>query len=149
MTKTINLSENGSIIIRKTKLNDIPTVMELLRDADFLTPNNLYDTPEYFKNSVKNGIFFVAEAEKQVIGMIHGEKLINNGAVIWYFVVNQNLRGQGIGKMLLSEFEESCRKRHVKWIFGSSDINKQTMNFYKNMGYTLSEKYIEFSKTIV
>lgn len=136
------------IHIRKTKISDIPVIMNLLKKTDFLTQDSLYDTPEYFKNSIKQGIFFVAESDDNVIGMIHGERLMCDGAVIWYFVVDENLRSLGIGKMLLNKFQEYCKKHGIKWMFGSADINKRTKAFYAKNGYHFSGKYIEFTKNL-
>ncbi len=138
-----------SIKIRKAKLSDIPVVMDLLRKTDFLTENSLYDTPEYFERSVSEGIFFVAEMKNVgVIGLIHGEKLMCDGSVIWYFVVDEQYRSQGIGKILISAFENECKNQNIKWIFGSSDINKKTMGFYKKNKYSFAGKYIEFTKNL-
>jgi len=138
-----------NITFRKAKASDIPVVMRLLGEADFLTIGSLYDTPDYFKQSVKNGIFFVAASpEDGVIGLIHGERLMGEGAVIWYFVVDKGHRNQGIGKMLLERFENFCKKAGIKWIFGAADMNKKTVAFYKGNGYSFSGEYIEFTKNI-
>lgn len=137
------------IIIRKAKPSDIPDVIRLLDEAGFLTDGALYDTPDYFKKSIKSGIFFVAKHSGQgVVGLIHGESLICNGAVIWYFVVDQKIRNKGIGTLLLNTFESHCTKNNIKWIFGDSDINKKTISFYKKNKYSLSDKYIEFTKNL-
>lgn len=137
------------IIIRKAKMSDIPIVMQLLEQTDLLTNGALYNTPDYFKVSVKHGIFFIADRPgKGIVGLIHGEKLMGEGAVIWYFTVDKKHRGKGIGKMLLARFEHYCQAKKIQWIFGSSDIDRKTMAFYKKNDYSLSGKYIEFTKNL-
>lgn len=140
---------HDDITIRKTAILDIPVIMELLKEVDFLADDALYDTPGYFSTSVEQGIFFVAETrEHNVVGLIHGERLMCDGAVIWYFVVEEQYRGNGIGKMLLTKFEEHCINNKIRWIFGTSDINDKTMNFYKSNKYKFEGKYIEFTKSL-
>ena len=136
------------IIIRKAQVSDIPGVMKLLKTTDFIDQETSYNNPKYFRRSVEEGIFFVAEFGNKIVGMIHGELLICNGAVIWYFAVSENLRGQGIGKQLLEAFETGCKSKGTKWIFGSGDIKWKTMNFYKKNGYEFGDTYIEFMKDI-
>ncbi|MDR1337591.1 MAG: GNAT family N-acetyltransferase [Rickettsiales bacterium] len=134
--------------IRKAKTSDITAVMELLKTTDFIDQETSYNNPEYFEYSVDSGIFFVAESNNEVIGMIHGEILISNGAVIWYFVVKENMRSGGIGKQLLAAFEQDSKTKGAKWMFGSGDINWRTMNFYKTNGYEFGDTYIEFTKEL-
>lgn len=136
------------INIRKAKLSDIPIVMNLLKTTDFINQITSYNNSGYFEKSVDDGIFFVAESESNIIGMIMGELLICDGCVIWYFVVDENLRSQGIGKRLLNAFEKDSAAKGAKWIFGSGDIKWKTMNFYKKNGFEFGDTYIEFMKDI-
>ena len=134
---------------RPARDSDIPVIMTLLDDAGFLTPGARYDTPEYFIQSVTDGIFFVAtDSHDHVIGMIHGERLMCNGAVLWYFVVHPDFRGRGVGDMLIIRFQDFCRANQITWIFGSSDINPRTQKFYTKHGFDLSTEYIEFTKNL-
>lgn len=86
--------------------------------------------------------------DTEIVGFIYGEKLMWNGAVIWYFVVDGKYRDFSIGSALINHFEEYCKRYNIKWIFGASDINKKTLNFYKRHEYVLSEKHIEFTKNL-
>ncbi len=136
------------ITIRPAKEKDIPQVMRLLRTTDFIDQKTQYNSDEYFIKSCDDGVFFVAECDEKIIGMIHGEMLMCNGCVIWYFVVDENLRGRGIGRQLFNAFETECKSRGASWLFGSGDINWNTMNFYKRNNCKFGDAYIEFCKDI-
>ncbi|MDR2901814.1 MAG: GNAT family N-acetyltransferase [Lactobacillales bacterium] len=136
------------IITRKAKMSDIPEVMKLLKTTDFIDQETSYNNPQYFERSVQDGIFFVAEVDHKILGMIMGELLICDGSVIWYFVVQEDMRGQGIGKKLLAAFESDSKAKGAKWIFGSGDIKWETMNFYKRNGVEFGKTYVEFMKDI-
>jgi len=138
-------------VIRRAISKDIPAVMTLLHETDFIVQKTAYNSPQYFEQSVESGIFFVAEvavSESKLVGLIHGELLIGHGGVIWYFVVSNEWRKCGIGRQLLYAFETDCSAKGAHWIFGSADIKWDTIHFYKANHYEFGNTYIEFSKDI-
>lgn len=138
----------NDVVVRKTGVGDVPAVMKLLRETDFIDQETPYNGRDYFQKSVDAGVFFVAEVGGAVVGMIMGEMLICGGCVVWYFAVEKSMRGGGIGRKLLRAFEHECKARGAIWVFGEGDINMKTMTFYKKMGYDFGDTYIEFFKSL-
>ena len=110
----------------------------------------------YFKmdmDKVKNqsGKIYLAIEHKCVIGLIIGivdekdeiDKLTNDcaktGSII-ELIVNHNLRGNGVGKMLLEKLEQyfkdiNCKRINIE-VFGP---NKSALNFYTKNDYTIRD----------
>lgn len=110
----------------------------------------------YFKmdmDNVKNqsGKIYLAIKNESVIGLIIGivdvkdeiDKLTNDcaktGSII-ELIVNHNLRGNGVGKMLLEKLEQyfkdiNCRRINIE-VFGP---NKSALNFYTKNDYTIRD----------
>lgn len=110
----------------------------------------------YFKmdmDKVKNqsGKIYLAIENESVIGLIIGivdekdevDKLTNDCAKtgnIIELIVNHNLRGNGVGKMLLEKLEQyfkdiNCKRINIE-VFGP---NKSTLNFYTKNDYTIRD----------
>lgn len=110
----------------------------------------------YFKmdmDNVKNqnGKIYLAIENESVIGLIIGivdvkdeiDKLTNDcaktGSII-ELIVNHNLRGNGVGKMLLKKLEQyfkdiNCKRINIE-VFGP---NKSALNFYTKNDYTIRD----------
>ena len=110
----------------------------------------------YFKmdmNKVKNqsGKIYLAIENESVIGLIIGivdekdeiDKLTNDctktGSII-ELIVNHNLRGTGVGKILLEKMEQyfkdiNCKRINIE-VFGP---NKSALNFYTKNDYTIRD----------
>ncbi len=110
----------------------------------------------YFKmdmNKVKNqsGKIYLAIENESVIGLIIGivdekdeiDKLTNDctktGSII-ELIVNHNLRGNGVGKILLEKMEQyfkdiNCKRINIE-VFGP---NKSALNFYTKNDYTIRD----------
>ena len=88
----------------------------------------------------KQGGFWVAVAEEQVIGSIavDGIKARSEGAHIRWFIVAQGYQGQGIGNMLLGEAVDFCRgsgfKRVYLWTFVGLDAAR---HLYEKHGFVM------------
>ena len=110
----------------------------------------------YFKmdmNKVKNqsGKIYLAIENESVIGLIIGivdekdeiDKLTNDctktGSII-ELIVFHNLRGNGVGKILLEKMEQyfkdiNCKRINIE-VFGP---NKSALNFYTKNDYTIRD----------
>lgn len=110
----------------------------------------------YFKMDMdkvknQNGKIYLAIENKSVIGLIIGivdekdeiDKLTNDcaktGSII-ELIVNHNLRGNGVGKMLLEKLEQyfkniNCKRINIE-VFGP---NKSALNFYTKNDYTIRD----------
>lgn len=103
------------------------------------------------KVKTQSGKIYLAIENESVIGLIIGivdikdevDKLTNDcaktGSII-ELIVNQNLRGNGVGKLLLEKMEQyfkniSCERINIE-VFGP---NKSALNFYTKNDYIIRD----------
>ncbi len=141
------------ITIRKGEINDMPNVLELIKelatfekepdaviiDTDYLIKHGFSKNPSFFT--------FVAELNNEIVGMalfyyrfstwkgrsLHLEDLI----------VKQNKRGLGIGRALYNkvlEFAEKKEVKRVEWVV--LDWNTNAIEFYKKSGATILNDWL-------
>jgi ribosomal protein S18 acetylase RimI-like enzyme len=131
-----------NVNIRRAKQKDILQCLKLLRNKSTTLTDGNSPNQSILKSYLTKGIFYVAELNKNVVGCIVGECLIENGAVIWFFVVDSKYRQLGVGSKLIEKFEE-----HKSWIFLTSYLSSKDANkFYAKHNYIKGEKCYEFIK---
>ena len=85
----------------------------------------------------------VAEAEQQLVGYVLGfdhYTFFANGRVAWVeeIMVSEAFRGQGIGQLLMQEFEEWSVTRGSKLV---ALATRRAATFYRALGYEESATY--------
>lgn len=94
-----------------------------------------------FNKSFADKIFYFKEKEN-VLGFVT-LKIMNDTAQIGLIAVSPNYQGKGIGKKLLSKTENYCFENNVKTLQIPTQMeNIVACNFYRKMGYEISEKII-------
>jgi GNAT superfamily N-acetyltransferase len=94
-------------------------------------------------NKARDG-FWVASIGEKIVGAIaiDGANHDSKGAHLRWFIVAQENQGQGIGKMLLNEAVEFCRKkkfgRVYLWTFLGLDPAR---HLYEKFGFKLCEEH--------
>ena len=137
-------------IIRKANKNDMPRVLELIQElATFeKEPNAVVVTVEQLQKDGYSGhpdfTCFVAETEKQIegIALIFERYSTWKGKVIHLedLIVNQKMRGSGIGTALLDEVIKYGAQLGVKRIsWEVLDWNLPAINFYNKKGANVME----------
>lgn len=123
---------------RKSKLEDVTRIMEIINDAKIALKNqgldqwqSGYPNESVIENDIKNNISYVLEKDGQVLATsvisFDGEKTyekiydgnwISNSdfAVIHRIAVDENLKGSGIASRIISETEKLCEAKGVKSI---------------------------------
>ena len=115
---------------------DIEEIRDLLIDynASYGVTNDTIPIEVYYENEK-------GEKLGGIIGKAHGN---------WFFIdflfVNEALRGQSIGKKLLSLAEEDAKKKGCKYVFLSTNAF-QAPGFYQKAGYECVFKLTEFPFT--
>tara|TARA_B100001741_G_C16343669_1_gene500714 strand:+ start:198 stop:713 length:516 start_codon:yes stop_codon:yes gene_type:complete len=95
---------------------------------------NIYD--HYFKD----GIFFVAIFDGNIIGCLGAEKHNNFTFRLKRLSVKKEYRKQGIAKELLKSIEKWTKERGAnKLILGTSEVQKDALIFWKNSGFQVVE----------
>ena len=136
------------MLVRRVEEQDLNTCEMLLRNDQLMTADNIFFKKEWIYEYLDDNLFFVAEKEGQVVGLVFGEKLRLKGAMLWYIVVKQEFRNTGIGSMLITKFEESCKYQKIEWIILYSNNTTQTLEFYEKHGYNFGSNTIECKKEL-
>ncbi len=101
----------------------------------------------YLKNILKNtrvNPMFVAKVNNECVGFIsfmidqykYFDSNIKKRGFINEFYVSDNMRGKGIGRLLMKHTEEFLKKQKVDIIeVRVSIFNKRTVKLYKELGY--------------
>lgn len=132
------------MIIEKLKIEDIK---ELLKLYEKLAPfeNSLETSIQIYKEMLKDEQYLIltAKEEGKVIGSVLGIccKSIATGGnpflVIEDVIVDENVRGKGIGRKLISAIEEFGKEKHCAYgILVSSGFRKEAHKFYESLGFT-------------
>ena len=90
-----------------------------------------------------NAIWHV-RTDDRIVGsvVIDGEELGDGCAQLRWFIVDEGLRGAGVGKMLIRKAMEFCDERNFRethlWTFKGLDAAR---SLYENHGFSLAEEY--------
>ena len=101
-------------MIRPATKEDLPACEQIGQIKEFKNPYEEYaNDAKFMENYLDENFFLVAEDDDEIIGYIIGEELKGKGVMIWYVTVKEKMRGKGVGKKLLLEFEKRDRKSVV------------------------------------
>lgn len=112
--------------------------------SDYYNKMAILDLEEVMKN---NGKCYIAVCDGKAIGVIMGiiikfseydyldYKCPKEGEIT-ELVVSKNVRGRGIGKMLIEKMEEYFKSKGCEYVLVDVfSYNKKGMNFYSKFGY--------------
>lgn len=138
--------------IRKAGIEDMPRVLELIQELATYekAPDEMINTVE---NLEKDGfgtdkVFDCIVAEKE--GVIVGFALYFTGYSTWKgrtlyledFIVSEQYRGKGYGKMLFEEVLKEAKRRNVKRMdWQVLDWNESAIKFYEKYNATLDGEW--------
>jgi ribosomal protein S18 acetylase RimI-like enzyme len=154
------------INIREAKATDMPLVKRIFVETSW---NYLSDTQKkildreqwnmsvvkYFDNVLKKekSEVFIAEDERHkyvghlIVGQTTGTITELSFGYIYDIFVQDEFRGKGIGKLLLTKAENYCRKKHYRRIaLSTSATNDPAIKLYRRTGY--KPERIEMAKGI-
>jgi GNAT superfamily N-acetyltransferase len=101
-----------------------------------------------------HGAVFVAVAEPVgVVGWLYVAIQVtiegDAGAEVWGLVVDESLRGRGIGKALMARAEEWARERGFRDVsLRTNIIRKETHRFYQSIGYEITKTQYKMKKRL-
>lgn len=138
------------ITIRLAKLDDCKACCELSQIKELACADGSYISKNYFEKMVdKDKMFFVAEENDKIVGFVLGEPMKDNLAFMSLLTVDKSKRGKGVGKKLLTKFEEQCSNKKLNpIIFYAPKFNENTIAFYNKQGYIQGKEYIQFMKML-
>lgn len=137
------------IKIRKARLKDLKEIVKIAKetiefhsqyDKELYSNRALKFYPTELKKSIKKALFFVALADKKIVGYVYGS--IHN----WYpgykignivdLAVKENYRGKGIGKSLLKTIISTLKKKGCKKAVIQVELkNKIALFLYHSLGF--------------
>jgi len=141
------------ITIRQSQKEDMPKVLEYIQELATYekAPDEMENTVEDLKKNGfgDNKVFdcIVAEIENNVVGFA----LYYTGYSTWKgrtlyledFLVSEDYRGKGIGKLLFNQVILEAKKRNVKRMdWQVIDWNKPAINFYNKYNARLDGEWI-------
>lgn len=133
--------------VRLAKIDDCKACAELSKIKELET-NGDYVPEDYFKLLVDDDeMFFIAEFENKIVGFIVGEPMKGGLAFMSILTVDTNLRGKGIGKLLVEAFRKRCDEKGLKFIvFYAPKFNENTIEFYKKQGFNEGKLHVQFTE---
>lgn len=138
------------VLIRLATLDDCGTCAELSKIRELALTDGSYIPENFFKVRVDDDeLFFVAEDQGKVVGYVVGEPLKGGIVYLSLFTVDKSQRGNGLGKQLISTFEEKCRQKKTNLIFFCAPkFNKKTVAFYNKQGFIQGDEQVLFMKQL-
>ena len=136
--------------LRKAKKQDLLAVLDLVKELALYEkePQEVTVTLADYENDFDENIFdiIVAEQEGQIVGIAFYYMTYSTwkGKMLFLedFVVKEELRGQGVGKLLFKAYLEEAKKLNVslaKWQV--LDWNEPAINFYKKYNSTIEDEW--------
>ena len=137
------------MLIRKAHLKDISQCVALSKIKEFKIPTNQFPNKPYLKDSLEQGLFFVAEESGKISGFILGFKLTQKEVYLDLLTVKKEESGKGIGKALFNRFRQELKKQKAKnyWLVAPS-FNKKTLSFYRKLGLKEGKNYRLFCEKL-
>lgn len=142
------LEGTGTVKIRKAHKEDIEDCVGLSRIDEFKLPDGKYPDAEYFELALDK-IFFVAEEDGKIIGLIVGYPLDKKSVYLDLLTVHKDARGKNLGKRLLDEFRKELKKKGLKdYFLIAPNSNEKTLNFYRKNGLKEGKRYTLFMESL-
>jgi ribosomal protein S18 acetylase RimI-like enzyme len=132
----------GSLSIRACRLEDIPSVLELWRQAD-ATPG-LTDTADDLRRAVADSPahVLVAEVGGHVVGSVIGTFDGWRGN-IYRLAVHPDHRRRGVARALVAEVEKMLARQGARRITALVEKeHPRAMNFWEAVGYGVDERIV-------
>ncbi len=128
--------------IKKAEPKDIYECVRLGDIKEFEMSGGSIPDEEYFRDSLRKGLFFVAEENSKILGFMVGFKLTSKLVYLDLLTVNKNFRRRGIGQKLIGRFKDELKKQKVEEYFLVVPLfNEKTLSFYKKLGLNEGEEY--------
>lgn len=131
-----------NVITRKANSDDFESVYLLICDLEGQKMDNESFKTIYLKNlSDPNIHYLVADKDNSVVGFIslHVQHILHHSkptCELQELTINPDLRGIGIGGLLMKEVEIIARKLNLEEIELTTKIHRErAQEFYRNLGY--------------
>ena len=126
-------SEVSECVVRNATLKDLERIIEIEKKSfEYPYPATVF-VSELFLHPE---LFLVVECGGLVKGYITGFTTANNCCHVASIAVDPDSRGRGLGKKLMTFFEERCLKHGIKCVELEVSVrNARALSVYKKLGY--------------
>ena len=116
-----------------------------------VAPQAVWERLKHLEGDPDHAIYIAHSSSVAVLGWIHiyarESLLVGQVAEIGGLIVDQNCRGQGIGRLLLQQAEQWAHKQDCRSIVVRSNTQRQAAHqFYKHLGYQGCKTQLVFDK---
>ncbi len=133
------------IIISEAKESDLEGCINISRTRELILPNGKYPDLDYLKEIIGKVFFFIGRQSEKIVGFIIGHPLAGGSCFIDILAVSKEDRGKGYGSKLLKHLIKKCRDEKISYVFlFASNINPDTLDFYKQSGFLQSSNAYSF-----
>jgi len=124
---------------------------EEIETAIYTLRNDLYNQ-KYNDNNVikelaekdyKNAMVLGLEKEKHIVGLcaFYANDLVKKNAFLSMLVINKRYQNKGIGRIIICEMIEICKRTGIKEIvLYVENTNEKAIKFYEKNGFTYIER---------
>lgn len=145
---------DAGVSIRPMTAEDIPDVALLAGQLGY--PSTEEQVRRRFEalTRLRHGGVYVAVAEPgRVVGWMSVAVQVtlegDAGAEVWGLVVDESLRGRGIGRALMAHAEAWARERSLLDVsLRTNIIRKDTHRFYQSLGYEITKTQYKMKKRL-
>ena len=140
--------------IRPAKLSDVCVLTDLATQLGYpSTPDGIRPRLEDLLSRTDENVILVAELEGCVVGWAHAHiyrLLVDDPEVeIGGLVVDETVRGQGMGQALMQAAEEWAREQGCARVYlRTNTIRTRAHEFYKRIGYETVKSQYAMRKTL-
>jgi len=144
---------SSSVIFRRAARADLETIVAMFADDEFgqtredasLPLNNRYTDAFAALDGDPNQYLLVGESDGIIVAylqisfMQHLSRLGSSRGQVESVRVRSDLRGQGIGKLLMQESIRLCRERGCSLVQLTTDVKRErTRRFYEDLGFEVT-----------
>lgn len=103
-----------------------------------------WDQPDWIKEKINKGHYFVLKQENQVLGAIDIENINKEELYIETIAIDPDHHGSGLGKKLISFAKNKAQEMGCKKITVESFQDYKLLDFYKKVGFQLDDPPIGY-----
>ncbi|MDY4137786.1 MAG: GNAT family N-acetyltransferase [Eubacteriales bacterium] len=104
-------------------------------DLPWLKEHDRHIGEDELRESVRRGRILLAEQDGQIIGWLRWSLFWDEIPFMNMLYLLEGFRRQGLGRALVSRWEEDMRRQGHRRVMTSSQANEEGQHFYRRLGY--------------
>ncbi len=130
--------------VRKAELKDFERITEIAALLYLEIPDFVWNKKDYIEKQIKNGEYFVAEDNQNIVGIISLRER-NSMLYIETLAVAKEKHGAGVGKELVEFAKSFARENDFKVLRTTSFYEYGVKDFYIKNGFELLDEPGEYN----